>query len=726
MDLFFNDNEELNNCIKEELLNYLYEKSDVMPFIYDINQRTITCSERIVSYFNCSSLLKIIPDSIINNYVYENDRQKLKALFNDIENGKDRSVTEFKNISMSDHYLLELKIIQRGNESKPLFALGLLRNITNTRNKMFSENGSAEDLIRQNESLRDRLYKIKNILSNTSMFFDKSKMQYFVFDKGLNYVSSSLFLQNAYSNEVDIYSGIYLSEVINKIYGDKLNNNIKKTICNHAEECLKTKKHINYEYKNSLTDRNQITYNVDFFPAYDRSNEMKGIIITISNPHITENSQIPSVLFVDDSKSNLVVAKSLIKPYGFNCDFAESGKEALEYCKNNSYDLIFMDHLMPEMDGIETMNEIKKCHESKDISFVALTANASSREEYLSMGFNDYLAKPIVPDELDKVIVSFFGEMFSKKDFIKNENKFNNSEQNNEILKQVYRDGVKKITLLKKLIQENDFYNYQIEVHALKSVLAAVGETTLSLLAKEQENIAKEKNELVLQKEGNNFVNIFSKYIENLSVNYSETNNFEQSLPALRKNELIAFLEKIKKSLQDYDLEKLTDLCRDLLIHKESEAISKIVENCVDAAESYDYQLLNTNISKLEETINSLLDTKLVLFFDMDESIVTKSILHQIQSENDNIKMQISKSIDEISDNVFLLIINLSEKNINQINEKISSIENIKLYLIGSENEIENTRNLLNNENITGIYKRPVNARLAGKEILKILDDLKY
>ena len=110
----------------------------------------------------------------------------------------------------------------------------------------------------------------------------------------------------------------------------------------------------------------------------------------------------------------------------------------------------------------------------------------------------------------------------------------------------------------------------------------------------------------------------------------------------------------------------------------------------------------------------------------MDESIVTKSILHQIQSENDDIKMQISKSIDEISDNVFLLIINLSEKNINQIKEKISSIENIKLYLIGSENEIENARNLLNNKNITGIYKRPVNARIAGKEILKILDDLKY
>ena len=256
--------------------------------------------------------------------------------------------------------------------------------------------------------------------------------------------------------------------------------------------------------------------------------------------------------------------------------------------------------------------------------------------------------------------------------------------------------------------------------------MGRTGENTLSLLAKEQENIAKEKNELVLQKEGNNFVNILSKYIENLSVNYSETNNFEQSLPALRKNELIAFLEKMKKSLQDYDLEKLTALCRDLLIHKESEVISKIVENCIEAAESYDYLLLNTNISKLEETINSLLDTKLILFFDMDESIVTKSILHQIQSENNNIKMQISKSIDEISDNVFLLIINLSEKNINQIKEKISSIENIKLYLIGSETEIENARNLLNNENITGIYKRPVNARLAGKEILKILDDLKY
>ncbi|MDR0497570.1 MAG: response regulator [Treponema sp.] len=118
------------------------------------------------------------------------------------------------------------------------------------------------------------------------------------------------------------------------------------------------------------------------------------------------------VLVVDDKPVNLLVARGLLKPYGLIMDTASSGQEAIEKAKAVSYDLIFMDHMMPEMDGIETLKEIRNEESSKNIRqvpIVALTANAlrDMREYYLEHGFNDYLSKPIDPKMLNDVLVKW-------------------------------------------------------------------------------------------------------------------------------------------------------------------------------------------------------------------------------------------------------------------------------------------------------------------------------
>jgi signal transduction histidine kinase/response regulator of citrate/malate metabolism len=115
------------------------------------------------------------------------------------------------------------------------------------------------------------------------------------------------------------------------------------------------------------------------------------------------------VLVVDDVKDNIIVAKGLLKPYGVTVHTASSGQEALEAIaalekKNESYDLILMDHMMPEMDGIETLNIIRS--KGLNVPVIALTANAfrGVKEIYVESGFQDYLSKPINPKELDEVI----------------------------------------------------------------------------------------------------------------------------------------------------------------------------------------------------------------------------------------------------------------------------------------------------------------------------------
>ena len=112
------------------------------------------------------------------------------------------------------------------------------------------------------------------------------------------------------------------------------------------------------------------------------------------------------ILLVDDNLLNLKVAEKLLKPYKFNITSVKSGLDCLNYTKNKKYDLILLDHMMPEMDGIHTLYNLKKRARGFDTPVVVLTANAieGSKDMYLREGFSDYLSKPINQVELDRIL----------------------------------------------------------------------------------------------------------------------------------------------------------------------------------------------------------------------------------------------------------------------------------------------------------------------------------
>ena len=112
------------------------------------------------------------------------------------------------------------------------------------------------------------------------------------------------------------------------------------------------------------------------------------------------------ILIVDDNKLNLKVAEKLMRPYNFQITTVTSGLACLNYTKKNKYDLIFLDHMMPEMDGIHTLYNLKKRVTGFDTPVVVLTANAieGSKKMYLAEGFCDYLSKPINQVELDRIL----------------------------------------------------------------------------------------------------------------------------------------------------------------------------------------------------------------------------------------------------------------------------------------------------------------------------------
>ena len=114
------------------------------------------------------------------------------------------------------------------------------------------------------------------------------------------------------------------------------------------------------------------------------------------------------VLLVDDNSMNRKVFNMLLKSMGSVVDEAASGAECLELAVQNSYDIIFMDHMMPEMDGMETFEKMNQLETSlnKTTPVIALSANSAEevRDEYLAAGFKGYLEKPVFPPLLQKLI----------------------------------------------------------------------------------------------------------------------------------------------------------------------------------------------------------------------------------------------------------------------------------------------------------------------------------
>lgn len=142
---------------------------------------------------------------------------------------------------------------------------------------------------------------------------------------------------------------------------------------------------------------------------YGRKNELNAKTkSSYKQSFVAENA---SILIVDDVRVNLNVVKLLLRDTKVQMDLAESGKEAIEYIRRKHYDLVLMDHMMPEMDGIETLKCLRSMNgnENQFVPVIALTANALQGAEkmYIASGFCDYLTKPVRAPELEASLIKY-------------------------------------------------------------------------------------------------------------------------------------------------------------------------------------------------------------------------------------------------------------------------------------------------------------------------------
>lgn len=352
------------------------------------------------------------------------------------------------------------------------------------------------------------------------------------------------------------------------------------------------------------------------------------------------------ILFVDDNIMNLSVAKGLLKKTKILIDTADSGVGCLELTRKHKYDLIFMDHLMPEMDGVETLRRLRR--ENGNLNqytmVVALTANAikGSKEFYMQEGFQEYLTKPIEGEQLEKVLL----QLLPKEYIIPAEE---DAQAVLELLEEDVTSGKKKetpitvegcmqelvtmleqahiqvanayqyagcsmgqfhwmITLFAQSFREkyrklSEFYEeqqvemYTIEVHALKSNAKGIGAKQLSQLAWEHEQQSRAGNWSYVQshwdelcQEWNCVVNGILNYIGEEPVGLeeaastTESNKWELSAPQRM------MLENSISFVESYESDPACALIKNLLQEELQDDIRNELEQAMKELDQFNFE----------------------------------------------------------------------------------------------------------------------------------------
>ncbi|MCR5218963.1 ATP-binding protein [Treponema sp.] len=326
------------------------------------------------------------------------------------------------------------------------------------------------------------------------------------------------------------------------------------------------------------------------------------------------------VLFTDDTELNLKVIEGLLKSTRIKMDFALSGKETLELVEKNKYDIIFLDHRMPEMDGIETLQALKEKNNNlnKDVPVIALTANAiaGAKESYLAAGFTDYVTKPVEGEKLEEVLLKYLPENIvtlvqDEQDDEKEKTisqdiknlqginledalKFTGSEEIlRQTLKEFYNTIDYKSEEIKSSLESRDIKNYTVLVHALKSSARLIGAGQLSEKARELEE-AGDKNDLEkINSHTPDLLAAYKKYKEYLLPLFAENHNKEKISPEDFKEAV----KNLEECIQVYDSDTADNILNMLdeyeVPEEYEEAFKKIKRAVFDADYARSLELIN-------------------------------------------------------------------------------------------------------------------------------------
>lgn len=374
---------------------------------------------------------------------------------------------------------------------------------------------------------------------------------------------------------------------------------------------------------------------VDFAPLGDFEKQYRESLRSIEDYHEKFIAPMGRVLIVDDNAMNLAVAQGLLKGTRLQVDVAASGEECLELIKRKTYHVICMDHMMPVMDGVQTLHAIRALegNPSRDIPIIALTANAvaGARDLYLKEGFQDYLTKPIDADKFENMLIEYLPDnvvyMTHNMDI---NDAYKEEEAGNELSireSQLYlmgfnlRNGLKymggdkalygkvlhdfhsilqeKEEALKEFLKKGDMPGYMIIVHSLKGNARNVGADDLADEAFELEKMAKAgqvedvtvRSPILfsLMSTMRNSLKVYLDNEEKLAVKQEEGET--QEVENIAEDDWRKALQELADRLDDFDGDTALARIRELKHYNRPESDKKMLRLCEKAVKDFAYDV---------------------------------------------------------------------------------------------------------------------------------------
>lgn len=323
-------------------------------------------------------------------------------------------------------------------------------------------------------------------------------------------------------------------------------------------------------------------------------------------------------LVVDDNFVNLRVASGIMKSYGLQVDTVSSGMEAIELCKENQYQLIFMDQMMPEMNGVESMEEIRKISpyyaKGGACKVIVLTADAISgaRRELMEQGFDEYLGKPINLKQMERLFVKFLPkekitiqqaavketdkerEEGEKKEIAYLENTLEEVEVqtgiNNcggsledylKVLKIAWDYGGRQLEELKILQKQQNYEDYTIKVHSMKSTAMNMGAIELSDKAKAQEMAGRKGDYAYIDEHVETFIQEYQTLLEKIEEvlkKYDLLENMEETEQMLQEDMIFQVLRNIENHIENFAFSQIFEILEEVKKCKMPEKYKKVFE----------------------------------------------------------------------------------------------------------------------------------------------------
>lgn len=304
------------------------------------------------------------------------------------------------------------------------------------------------------------------------------------------------------------------------------------------------------------------------------------------------------------------MAEGLLAPLEMQIDTALSGKEAVAMIAMKHYDLIFMDHMMPEIDGVETTRLIRRFHpEYDEVPIIALTANAveGTKEMFLSEGMNDFVAKPIELRIITSKIRHWLPKEKIQKIMVRHEEKEETAEPLHidsldtvyalkllgseelywEVLKDYYEVIDKKSDLIRELEEGEDWKTYTIEVHALKSASRQIGAGELADLAAEMEAAGSRGDAERIHRDTEEMLSLY-RQMKGILSPYVRTDEETVSKGAAGREALLALFESMKEALEELDIDRMEEVAEELSQYEYEVEQSELLGQLCSAVEDLD------------------------------------------------------------------------------------------------------------------------------------------